>query len=285
MTSKNTLREETGATDYAATPGVATGITTPGQPANSDSHFNVHYIPPFVPFGKSSPNKLMTRKRKRSHHPLRDLRLQRGYTLEELANLTELSPSYLSRLESGTRRLNADILQRLAHILSCHPGDLLPMDTTSGKFTLMTRTDGAEGAHTRFAAPDLPMYVLAAANDTTRVIQFDTPADWIARPSDLTGVAGAISFSIPDTALTPRFRPGERLFAHPNRPLTPNCTVLAITHENQAILGEFTGWKQSGNENETLMIRVNPGSSPMETTLTTDKVKALYRIIGMMEAA
>lgn len=70
-------------------------------------------------------DKLLSRKRRPGSTALRTLRLQRGFTLEELASLADLCPSYISRLENGTRRLNADILQKLAHGLRCSVADLV----------------------------------------------------------------------------------------------------------------------------------------------------------------
>jgi transcriptional regulator with XRE-family HTH domain len=56
---------------------------------------------------------------------LRELRLQRGMTLEEVAVRANIDISTLSRLESGKRRLALDHLPRLAEALSVSTDDLL----------------------------------------------------------------------------------------------------------------------------------------------------------------
>jgi transcriptional regulator with XRE-family HTH domain len=56
---------------------------------------------------------------------LRELRTQRGLTLEEVANRSSIDVSTLSRLESGKRRLALDHLPRLAAALSVSTDDLL----------------------------------------------------------------------------------------------------------------------------------------------------------------
>jgi transcriptional regulator with XRE-family HTH domain len=56
---------------------------------------------------------------------LRDLRTQRGLTLEEVATRADIDVSTLSRLESGKRRLALDHLPRLAAALSVSTDDLL----------------------------------------------------------------------------------------------------------------------------------------------------------------
>ena len=56
---------------------------------------------------------------------LRDLRMQRGLTLEDVASRSAIDVSTLSRLESGKRRLALDHLPRLAAALSVSTDELL----------------------------------------------------------------------------------------------------------------------------------------------------------------
>lgn len=56
---------------------------------------------------------------------LRELRTQRGLTLEEVATRADIDVSTLSRLESGKRRLALDHLPRLAAALAVTTDDLL----------------------------------------------------------------------------------------------------------------------------------------------------------------
>jgi transcriptional regulator with XRE-family HTH domain len=56
---------------------------------------------------------------------LRELRTQRGLTLDDVATRADIDVSTLSRLESGKRRLALDHLPRLAAALSVSTDDLL----------------------------------------------------------------------------------------------------------------------------------------------------------------
>jgi transcriptional regulator with XRE-family HTH domain len=56
---------------------------------------------------------------------LRELRTQRGLTLEDVARDAQMDVSTLSRLESGKRRLALDHLPRLAAALSVSTDDLM----------------------------------------------------------------------------------------------------------------------------------------------------------------
>ncbi len=232
-------------------------------------------------------NRVLARKRKKSRHPLRELRLQRGFTLEELAGLTELSPSYLSRLESGTRRLNADILQRLADILACHPGDLLPTESNIAKFSSgYAQTASTESlGSARYQAQDLPFYRLQAAPGQPFKAMDASPSEWVMRPHELQGVAGAISFTLSESVNNARFRAGDRVYAHPSRPLSPSCSILAITTDNQAIVGEFIRWNPASDANGSVLVIRTPETGEAENLISQDKLKGVFRIVGFMEAA
>ena len=56
---------------------------------------------------------------------IRELRLARGLTLEELADAAGTSVQQISRLELGYRRLTDDWMRRLAPVLSCRPAELM----------------------------------------------------------------------------------------------------------------------------------------------------------------
>src|SRR6202008_4964177 len=56
---------------------------------------------------------------------LRELRMQRGLTLEDVAARTSIDISTLSRLESGKRRLAVEHLPRLAQALSVSTDEVL----------------------------------------------------------------------------------------------------------------------------------------------------------------
>jgi transcriptional regulator with XRE-family HTH domain len=56
---------------------------------------------------------------------LRELRMQRGLTLEDVARAARIDVSTLSRLESGKRRLALDHLPRLAEALSVSADELV----------------------------------------------------------------------------------------------------------------------------------------------------------------
>ncbi len=57
---------------------------------------------------------------------LRTLRLERGWTQEQLAEAAVLHENYVSRLETGEQEPGLFVILRLARALDTPPGSLLP---------------------------------------------------------------------------------------------------------------------------------------------------------------
>lgn len=228
------------------------------------------------PSGEFPKNKVMIRKRKASAHPLRDLRIQASLTLEELAEITQMSPSYLSRLESGSRRLNADIIQRLAVALSCNPGELLPPNNFIPKSTV--------------AAPqvtpkaDLPLYILQTAEGSKTATMVPTSQDqWMLRPHDFLGVQDAFACAVKDATWAPRYRAGDSLLVHPTAPLKEGCTIIVTTNTNETYIGTFQGC--TGPLGAQTFTFETSFSKTVETQSFPLKEIKAYRITGTVEAA
>ena len=61
---------------------------------------------------------------------VRQLRLQRKLTQEQLAERAGISTSFLGHIERGSRKLSLDSFCRIARALDCTANDLLPSEGT-----------------------------------------------------------------------------------------------------------------------------------------------------------
>lgn len=62
-------------------------------------------------------------------HPVREYRQRRSFSIRELAQLADLDPSAIVRIEQGERRTqHPRTLRKLAKALECEPQDLVPQD-------------------------------------------------------------------------------------------------------------------------------------------------------------
>ena len=68
---------------------------------------------------------------------IRTLRRQAGLTQEQLAERANLSPSYLSHVERGTKRLSLDALEQIAEALAVPMTSLLTSQTSDGSAPLL----------------------------------------------------------------------------------------------------------------------------------------------------
>lgn len=205
------------------------------------------------------------RKSRRLHsHPLRDIRLSRGLTLEELSEISGLSPSYLSRLESGTRRLNVDTISRLSQALKCQPSVLLPGAERRGQQRIALpanppipvnpyheagyQTQNHDGQRfpsgpfstQNVASAQLPVY---GSTHPGGPVDFGRTMGSVSCPPDMIGVPGAFALRISDETMAPRYRRGDCVLVHPGKPLAARSTAVVITPTYDVIIGEFVAWR------------------------------------------
>ena len=68
---------------------------------------------------------------------VRQLRLQKKLTQEELAERAGISTSFLGHIERGSRRMSLDSFCRIARALDCTANDLLPMEGGNARLSAL----------------------------------------------------------------------------------------------------------------------------------------------------
>ena len=68
---------------------------------------------------------------------VRQLRLQRKLTQEQLAERAGISTSFLGHIERGSRKLSLETFCRLIRALNCTAGDLLPMEGEAVRLSVL----------------------------------------------------------------------------------------------------------------------------------------------------
>jgi len=231
--------------------------------------------------------------RRRGLSNLKILRRARGLTLETLSKLTGISPSYLSRLEAGARRLNTDLMNKLSPVLGCEPADLLgsslsPMPSVAkhpshllhGEATSRNTIDSPKAPMKNVFHHDLPVYSASflskeEENSYEGIIDFKVASDWAARPPQLHNINGAFGLYISSLQYAPRFSSGDILLVHPTRPLSVGCSFLFLKNDGEMMLCIFLGWEKEG-------VRAYPAarSEDYALVLPKEKTTSFYRIVG-----
>lgn len=248
----------------------AKAVSYPKVAAKSQTHQKTQ-----TPLSVIPKNRVQLRKRKESGHPLRDLRVKAGLTLEELSEATNMSPSYLSRLESGSRRLNEDILSRLSQALDCSPAELL-VQIQSKKTEKRYETSSTDNV---VKIKDLPVYIVKN-NDDGKPSVSSQSVELINRPSEYVGVKNAFCCRLEESAWTPRYQKGETLLLNPYSPLKDGCSILVKSKDNRIYIGSYKAIENEGLPTELTLV-LNFSETQDEITFSLKDIEA-FRITGTL---
>lgn len=222
--------------------------------------------------------------RKRKDAPmthLKYLRKRSGYTLETLSEITSISISYLSRLESGSRRLNTDLIRRLSHAFSCSPAELLQEVThdssviTPVDFNKTRRSDATphRGMLLHVIAPIDEEHPELCAKPVS-------PSEWKQRPTELEDNDRVIAVRCHE-AFKPFFSDSSTLYLDAMAPLSPESTVV-ILKGTEVLLKKIwsitpTTLQLCGlNDVESL----KAGNSESLIEIDRRSVNTLYKVVG-----
>lgn len=168
--------------------------------------------------------------RKRKDAPithLKYLRKRSGYTLETLSEITSISISYLSRLESGSRRLNTDLIRRLSHAFSCSPAELLQDVTHDSNAVTSVEFNKARRGEMPVVRRDMQLNEIAENSDGDLSVKPVSPFEWKQRPVEL-GDNNAVIAVKGNEAFKPYFGESSTLYLDPDAPLSPESTVIVL---------------------------------------------------------
>jgi transcriptional regulator with XRE-family HTH domain len=170
--------------------------------------------------------------RKRKDAPmthLKYLRKRSGYTLETLSEITSISISYLSRLESGSRRLNTDLIRRLSHAFGCDSSELL--QEVSHESQVVTPVEFGRRRRMDMSVRDqnMPVYQIVIDKDNPSIcsIELSNPHEWCTRPTELCGRSDTMALRV-GSFFMPNFDSTSTLFIELTSNLTPESTVLIL---------------------------------------------------------
>lgn len=223
---------------------------------------------------------------------LKYLRKRSGYTLEALSEVTSISISYLSRLESGSRRLNTDLIRRLSHAFACDPAELL--QETSHDSRIITPVDFTRKGRMSFRSSaekaidnvkEIPVYQMSKSDNTLK-INMDTPVDWRRKPVEFSAHKDVVAVTS-DVAIDPYISMNSVVFLKPTgNEISPESTILVVQDGNVMIKKVWSVTPTSLHvcdisEMESLKIgKVDAQTRLME--LNKSSVSALYRVLGYL---
>lgn len=242
---------------------------------------------------------------------LKYLRKRSALTLENLSQMTGISVSYLSRLESGARRLNTDLIKRLSQALDCDPAELL-QDTIHDEASLITTAEIRKIRTLNFAREkskkevkgdlkfDLPVYELSFDAKNGCTLNLDQKSGFRNRPYELSDEKDAICI-VANKSMDSYFPEGASVFLVNKKSYVPETTVLIVKNSNEVLLKKIwsvtpngiqccdidklaklkcTDYASSSIDGNNVISIENYASYLMDVKLSD--VKAIYQIVGYM---
>lgn len=151
---------------------------------------------------------------------IREWRQKRGWSLQQLAEVSDTTRAQIDKLERGERRLTVDWMVRLAKPLECLPADLLP-----------ALVPGAPVERDRL----IPVRSAARGGVDQEMFLEDGPIEHRPCPGFVAHVRDAYAIYVVGESMTPMYRPGQLLYINPHKPPTPGRGIV-ITKANRAVL-------------------------------------------------
>ena len=241
-------------------------------------------------FNQNNPSEMSTNERvgrKRKDAPmthLKYLRKRSGYTLEMLSEITSISISYLSRLESGSRRLNTDLIKRLSHAFGCDPAELLQEVSHDSHVIAPVEFTRKRRHEISSRESSMPLYCVEADKDnpSNLKIKICSPSEWKQRPSELANKPDVFAMRAENYFL-PHFSSSSILYLEPTQNLSPESTVV-ILNNGRIMIKKI--WSVTPTSLQLCDISdmelLKNGKSPMDRLMEMDRstLEATYKVVG-----
>ncbi len=215
---------------------------------------------------------------------LKFLRKKNGYTLETLSQVTNVSISYLSRLESGSRRLNTDLIRRLSHAFRCSPAELLQEISHDGNVVTAVEFGRRKRHDVISREMNMPVYkVVASADDQSKLaISICPSTEWKSKPAELFAKDDVFAIKA-EGYFKPYFSETSTLYLEPASNLAPESTVV-ILDRGRIMIKKI--WSVTPTSLQLCDISdieaLKNGNAPKQELLTLDRdnLDATYKVVG-----
>lgn len=215
-------------------------------------------------------------------------RQERRLSQPQLAKLVGVSQQAIQQLESGETR-TPRYLVRLAREMGADPEALLEgrLEPAAGRGAAPAPAGGAPlpnagaAVPASFGARDLPVFASAQAGPEGMMVSYE-PIEWLERPAPLAGVPGAFAMYVVNDSMEPRYRQGDLLLVHPQRPVKRGQDVLVIRASDASQHAAYVKELVALDESRVRLRQLNP---PGEFELARELVVGLHLVVGVWYGA
>lgn len=218
---------------------------------------------------------------------IKNIREQRGLTMQGLADLLGTDASTVSKLEKGKTKLSEIWLRRLSDALEVNVDELMKPYIATVQPERMTRPiqpspRRTKSSHDGFTGTGLlPVYGFAAGSIVGEEQILTNVIDEIPSPPALQHVRGAYALLTRNTSMAPRYLPNETLYVHPHQAIRPGDHVIIQGQLKED--GPLETWVKrydSETEHEIFASQYNP---PAKIAYKKKFIRAIHRVLPTSE--
>lgn len=203
---------------------------------------------------------------------LKKLRTMKSYTLQILSGLSGLSTSYISRLEAGARRMNAQTLNRLARSLGCSPASFF--ETKNSALNLSVDEHGYTKNVPVYRV--IPAGVQVGANPCSIIFLTD-PIDHAFSLPQFVANENIFAIYAIDNLYAPRFKEGDLLYFDKSN-VDAGDFVCLVDNDNCLFLGNLVS-----KNSESVILRVaNKDGQFDDVAFQGDRVKQVAKLLTII---
>ena len=201
---------------------------------------------------------------------IKKLRDKNNWSLRELANRTNSYPQQLSKLELGQTELTIGWIDRLSKAFDVPRYVFLDDDPILDLKPKM----GNSKHHFQFGPETVPLLGQANGSGEAVVINFNEPVGEVPIHPNQKNIKGAFALYAVGESMSPRYRPGELIYAISRRQPLPNQDCLIeLVKDGECFLKEFVKF----TDKEIICRQLNPVK---EWRHPKSDIKAVHAVVG-----
>lgn len=207
---------------------------------------------------------------------VRRWRRSAGLTQPQLAARLGVSQQAVQQLETGAIR-SPRYLLRLAEVMGADARALAEgrYQPASAEAPAPAETPPILGRR------DLPVFASAQAGPEGMVLTYD-PIEWIERPAPLATVRDAFAMYVVNDSMEPRYRQGDLLLIHPQRPVRPGRDVLVVFAAED---GEQRAWVKELVSLDSERLRLRQLNPAQDLEIPRERIRNLHLVVGVYYSA
>lgn len=212
---------------------------------------------------------------------IKELRELRGLTLEQLAEATGLSTSYVQRLENGERNLAVKHFDKFAAALGVSSRELIAQDDAAAAGRVDTIAPVLI-PRDQLQAPGVPDFRIFASAEggPGQIILSTEPVDFQPRPTILQNVRDAYGLIIAGDSMSPEYRNGDTALINPHLPPVGG-EVYVFYSENDGEARATIKHLRRATPDKWLVSQHNPPPNmPKDFTLSRAEWRVAHRVLG-----